>query len=168
MLPADRNLQRQTEAAKKLLVDLPREDDQLVADSIEGETSLFQAIDAAISEIDECEILIAGLDEKIKAFDARKKQMKDKSDRIRALIERAMVETDQMSIRLPSGTISLRKVGPALIVTDEALIPSRFWTAQPRPAPKLDKKALAEAVKSETIPGADLDNGSVSLSIRRR
>lgn len=168
MLPADRNLARETEAAKKLLADLPRDDDQLVTDSIEGETGLFEAIESALAEIDECEILITGLDEKIKAFDARKKLMKDRSDRIRALIERAMIETDQMSIRLASGTISLRKVAPGLVITDEALIPSRFWTAQPRPAPKLDKKALAEAIKSETIPGADLDNGSVSLSIRRR
>lgn len=168
MLPADRNLMRQTEAAKKLIADLPADDEQLVADSIEGETNLLEAIAAALSEIDECEILIVGIDEKLKVLEARKKQQKDRADRIRALIERAMLETEQFSLRLPTGTITLRKSGPSLVITNEADIPASFWVEQERPAPKLDKKALAEAVKSKSIPGASLDNGTFSLSIRRR
>ncbi|WP_364652599.1 siphovirus Gp157 family protein [Agrobacterium radiobacter] len=168
MLPPDRKLMRETEAAKKLISDLPPDDDQLVADSIEGETGLLEAIDAALSEIDECEILIVGIDEKIKVLETRKKQQKDRADRIRTLIERAMLETEQFSLRLPTGTITLRKVSPALVINNEADIPARFWVEQERPAPKLDKKSLAEAIKSEIIPGASLDNGTVSLSIRRR
>lgn len=168
MLPPDRKLMRETEAAKKLISDLPTDDEQLVADSIEGETGLLEAIDAALSEIDECEILIVGIDEKLKVLETRKKQQKDRSDRIRTLIERAMLETEQFSLRLPTGTITLRKVAPALVINNEADIPARFWVEQERPAPKLDKKSLAEAIKSETIPGASLDNGTVSLSIRRR
>lgn len=168
MLPADRNLMRQTEAAKKLIADLPADDEQLVTDSIEGETGLLEAIDAALAEIDECEILIVGIDEKLKVLEARKKQQKDRADRIRALIERAMLETEQLSLRLPTGTITLRKSGPSLVITNEADIPASFWVEQERPAPKLDKKALAEAVKSKPIPGASLDNGTFSLSIRRR
>ena len=38
MLPADRSLQRETEAAKRLIENMPRDDAQLLADSIEGET----------------------------------------------------------------------------------------------------------------------------------
>lgn len=169
MLPADRSLQRETEAAKRLIDNMRSDDDQLVTDSIEGETNLFEAIETALSEIDECEILITGIEEKVKAFDARKKLIKDRAERIRALIERAMIETDQQTIRLPTGTISLRTIAPALVILEEADIPARFWVPQERPAPKLDKKALAEAIKTDpTIPGAALDNGTVGLSIRRR
>ncbi len=136
---------------------------------IEGETNLVEAIDAALSEIDECEILIAGIDEKIKSFDARKKQQKDRCERIRALIEQALVATDQMSMKLPSATLSLTKRAPGLVVTNEADIPARFWIEQERPAPKLDKKALAAALKEhEEISGATLDNGSLSLTVRRK
>ncbi len=169
MLSADRSILRETETAKRLIADMRSDDEQLVTDSIEGETGLFEAIEAALSEIDECEILIIGLEEKIKAFDARKKQAKDRAERMRALIERAMVETEQQSFRLPAGTLSLKKVPPALVITNEADIPAAFWVEQERPAPKLDKKALLEALKeNETIPGAALDNGSVSLTVRRK
>jgi hypothetical protein len=168
----ERQMHIQVEAAKKLIASLhdmdATDDAELVADAIEGETGLIEALDAALAEIDECEILIAGLDEKIKAFDARKKQQKDRAERIRALIEQALVSTDMQSLRLPSATISLAKRAPGLVVTNEADIPARFWVEQERPAPKLDKKALADALKSGDVPGASLDNGSFSLTVRRR
>lgn len=171
-MSSDRSLQIQTEAAKKLMSSLhaqdAADDAELVADSLEGETNLLEALDAALSEIDECEILMAGLDAKITAFDARRKQQKDRAERIRALIEQALVVTEQSSMKLASATISLSKRAPQLVVTSEADIPTRFWVEQERPAPKLDRKALAEALKAETIPGASLDNGTVSLTVRRR
>lgn len=170
---AERNMQIQMQAARKLLDGLRdqgiEDDSDLVADSIEGETNLLEALDAALSEIDECEILIFGLDEKLKAFDARKKMQKDRAERIRALIEQALMMIDQRSFKLPSATISLTARAAGLVITNEADIPAKFWIEQERPAPKLDRKAIAEALKAkEAIPGAELDNGSVSLSVRRR
>lgn len=172
-LNTERSMIVQTEAAKKLMASLKEQglegDAELIADSLEGETNFLEAIEAALAEIDEREILIIGLDEKIKAFETRKKQQKDAAERIRALIEQAMMATDQTSLKLTTATISLRKVAPAVVITNEADIPARFWIEQERPAPRLDKKALAEALKAnETIPGADLDNGSIGLSVRRR
>lgn len=170
---AERTILIQIEAAKNLLSGLKdhgiEDDAELVADTIEGETNLLEAIDAALSEIDECEILIAGLDEKIKVFEARKKAQKDRTERIRALIEQALVTTEQTSLKLPTATLSLTKRAPGLVITNEADIPARFWIEQERPAPKLDKKALSEALKgNEDVPGATLDNGTLSLSVRRR
>lgn len=162
---------RQTEAAKRLLRSMNEDDasdDALVCDTIEGETGLFEAIDAALSEIDECEVLVAGLKAKEQAFEARRKTIEARAERIRAMIEQAMLATEQHSIRLPSATLSLRTIKPGLVVLNEADIPSRFWIEQERPAPKLDKKALAEAMKTEQISGVTLDNGSVSLSVRRK
>lgn len=172
-LSPERQIIVQMEAARNLLSGLKDQgiddDAELVADSIEGETNLIEALDAALSEIDECEVLIVGLDEKIKAFEARKKMQKDRAERVRALIEQALVMTDQQSLKLPTATISLTRRAAGLIVSNEADIPARFWVEQERPAPKLDRKALADALKAEeTIPGAELDNGSVSLSVRRR
>ena len=169
----ERTLMIQMEAAKKLLSNLrdqgANDDAELVADSLEGETNLIEALDAALSEIDECEILIAGLDEKITAFDARRKMMKDRADRIRALIEQALVMTDQQSLKLAGATLALSRRAAQVVIANEADIPARFWVEQERPAPKLDKKALAEALKeNEAVPGASLDNGTISLTVRRR
>lgn len=166
-------VRRQTEAAKSLLTSLHEQgaddDAELVADAIEGETDLVEAIDAAMAEIDECELLIAGLKAKETEFEARRKTIERRAERVRALIEQAMFATDQKTMKLPTATISLTQRAPGLVVTNEADIPSRFFVEQERPAPKLDKKALAAAIKAgEEVPGATLDNGSVSLSVRRK
>lgn len=169
----EHHLLRQTEAAKRLVSSLKEsgetDDAELVSDMIEGETSLNEAIEAALAEIDEAEIIIAGLKAKEQAFEARRKQQEDRANRIRAMIEQAMLATEQQSLRLTTATVTLRKIAPALVITNEADIPTRFWIEQERPAPKLDKKALAEAVKNnEPIPGATLDNGSFGLTVRRK
>ncbi|MDX0522988.1 siphovirus Gp157 family protein [Sinorhizobium medicae] len=169
----EHTMRRQTEAAKALLVDLRNQgaddDTDLVADTIEGETNLMEAIEEAIAELDECDVLVTGLKAKETEFEARRKAVEKRAERIRALIEQAMLATDQTSLKLPTATLSLTKRAPGLIVNSEADIPSRFFVEQERPAPKLDKKALAAAIKAgEQVPGANLDNGSISLSVRRK
>jgi hypothetical protein len=71
------------------------------------------------------------------------------------------------TIKSPALTLSVSRRSGDLVVTDEALVPSRFFKPQP---PVLDKKALKEAVVSdgEIIDGATIGNGSISLTIRRK
>ena len=71
------------------------------------------------------------------------------------------------SIKCPTLTLSISRRGGDLVVTDEALIPSRFFKPQP---PVLDKKALKEAVVTdgEVIDGTSIGNGSIGLTIRRK
>jgi hypothetical protein len=70
-------------------------------------------------------------------------------------------------ISSPEMTLSMSTRGPDIVVTDEASVPSRFFTPQP---PKLDKKALKDAVLTdgEVIEGVTLGNGKISLTIRRK
>lgn len=173
MAEVEFNIARQAEAAKRLVSSLRLQgvdgDDELVADTIEGQTDLKEAIEAALAEIDECEIYIIGLKAKEAEFESRRSRLEERVDRIRAMIEQAMLTTEQQSLRLAGGTVSLNRRQPGLIVSKEADIPTRFWVEQERPAPKLDKKALAEALRNgESVPGANLDNGSFSLSLRRK
>lgn len=166
-------LRRQTEAARDLLANLSAEgvsdDEELVADVIEGETGIHEAIGAALDEIDEAEILIEGGKVKAAKLQSRIATEERRIERIRAAIERAMVTLDLPTIRLPTATISIAKRKPGLVVGDESAIPSRFWVQPDPPAPRLDKKALLAALNdNEAIPGASLDNGSVSLTVRRQ
>jgi hypothetical protein len=164
-------LRKEAEAAKSLLADLRadgEEDAELEADAIEGETGLLEAIGEALAANDEDEALVIGLKAKEEQFAARRAAIQERIERRTALIERAMLDTHQTRLRLPTATLTLAKRAAGVVIINEADIPARFWVAQPTPAPKLDKKALKEALATETIPGATLDNGSVSLTVWRK
>lgn len=166
-------LRRQTEAARDLLSTIRSEgagdDEELIADTIEGETDLHEAIAAALDEIDEAEVRILGGKAKVKQIEERVAGEERRVERLRAAIERAIVSAELPTpLKLPTATISVSKRKPGVVIDDEAAIPSRFFVQPPAPAPKLDKKALAEALVAEAVPGAHLDNGSLSLTVRRR
>ena len=165
-------LRREAEAARDLIAMVRSEgaggDEELMADAIEGETDLLEAIAAALAEIDESDVLILGGKEKIRQLEARVASEERRVERMRAAVERAIVMSEiPTPIRFPTATIGITRRAPQAVIDDEAAIPARFFIEQPRPAPKLDKKALAAAMKDGPIPGAHLDNGTISLSVRR-
>lgn len=188
MSDAEYQVRRQTEAAKALIILLKDsgtgDDAELVDDAIEGETGLKEALAAALDEIDECEVLAVGCKAKEEMFASRRAAAEARAERVRGLIEQALVAIDLAEpMRLVGATLSLTKRPRQAVITNEADIPAKFFTEQPRPAPKLDKRALLaalneiEAKRAATpegeapptpIPGATLDNGSVSLSVRRK
>lgn len=165
-------LEREARAAAELVAMLKAEghegDAELAHDMVEGETGLMEAIDAAISEIDACDVIAAGCAAKIADLDARAKNAKARADRVRAMIEQAMALADLDTARRPCATVTLRKVPPKPIIEPdrESEIPSQFWKPQP---PKLDRAAITAAAKAgETIPGVTMSNGGLSLTIRRK
>ena len=88
------------------------DDMALLADTIEGETNLFEAIDVALAEIDETELLVTGLKEKERQFAQRRRGMEERLKRFRSLIEQAMSIAEQVKLRRPSATLTLRKLPP--------------------------------------------------------
>lgn len=173
MSDTEHQLRRQTEAARDLLAGLRSEghddDAELLADAVEGETSLLEAIGAALDEIDEAELLILGGKAKVDQIGGRIAAEEKRVERIRTSIERAIVTAElPVPIKLPTATISIAKRAPQPVIDDESAIPSHFYVQPPAPPPKLDKKALAAALAESAIPGAHLDNGSISLTVRRR
>lgn len=172
-IDVSRKLVIEAEAAKRLLVQLRAQghgdDLELAADVIEGETSLHEAVAAAVDQIDELDVLAIGLKAKEDAFADRRRNIEARGENLRAAIELAMISAEQENIPLPTATVFISKRKRSLVVENEAEIPSEFFEAQERPAPKLNKRALSAAlVAGDKVPGATLDNGTVSLSIRRK
>lgn len=173
MSDTEHQLRRQTEAARDLLAGLRSEghddDAELLADAVEGETSLLEAIGAALNEIDDAELLILGGKAKVVQIEGRVAAEEKRVERIRASIERAIVTAELPTpIKLPTGTLSIARRAAQPIIEDESALPSRFFVQPETPAPKLDKKALAAELRGGAIvPGARLDNGSISLTLRR-
>ena len=163
--PTANKLRREADAARGLMDELAGHDEETRHDMAEGETSFFEAIDAALMEMDQCAEIVAGCKAQIETYQARKAKFEGRADRLRGLIEQAMVIAEIPSIRRPMATLSVKATKPAPIINDEAAIPARFWKPQP---PKLDKTAINQAVKDgETIEGVSMNNGGTSLQIRR-
>lgn len=141
------------------------DDKDLLADTIEGQTNLREAIAAVMAGIDEDELMLHGINEMGKALGARSSRIKARVDRRRAAIERGMTVAELSKLELPQCTLSIRRVPPSMHITDESKIDRAFWKVQ---APTLDRNALKEALKNGVqSDGAHLDNGSQTLAIRR-
>jgi len=167
MSEVSHELHQQTCAAKVLLEqlrDLEADDDDVVRDSIEGETDLHEAIEAAVKRLGDDLAAIEGLEAYIKKLDGRKARLKKRVDTTREAIANAMELARLPKMETPLATIAQKKVPPKVIIADEADIPSDFFKPQP---PKLDKKAVMDALKAkQAVPGTQLSNGGTTISVR--
>ena len=77
-----------------------------------------------------------------------------------------MVELDLKKITAPDFTVSIRPGTPALLVLDEAAVPSIYW--EPRD-PRLNRQGLLSDLKGGAdIKGVTLSNPEPVLSVRTR
>lgn len=164
-------------------------DGELLVDMIEGETDLFETIDALLVGIHADTGIVSGISSMQDALESRKTRFQSRIERARALIEQALsIAEIDAPVERAGGTLSLAKRAPSLVVVEEADIPADYWKAG---KPTLDKttltaalreaaKAREEALKIEAedqraaalaalpapIPGVTLSNAAPSLSIR--
>jgi len=169
MSDVSRELHIQGEAARALLLnikDVVEDDAEMIETAIEGETNLKEAISAAVDRILELDAHEEAITAQIKALSERKERFSHQSERIKAAVHVAMSQAELRKMELPVATISVRAVPPKAEITDEAILPSRFWKPQD---PKLDRKAILDALKAkEEVPGATLSNGGETISIRSK
>lgn len=159
------DLNKQARAARDLVAALKGEDEDLVHDMTEGETDLFEAIDAALAEIDECALIIDGCKAREAEFESRRLRAERRRETVRTLVEQAILLAEVGTVRRPTGTLTVSLVKPKPIVTDESAVPTKFWK---QPEPVLDKAAINAAAKAgESIPGVSMTNGGSRLTIRR-
>lgn len=158
---ADR-LAREASAAKSLLAELNTDDEDFQHDVVEGETNLLEAIDAALSQMDDCDIITSGCKDVIDKIKARSDKAAARKNRLRGLIEQALVIAGMDTAKRPTATLTVRKVKPKPFVSDESLLPSEYWK---QPDPVMDKQAINKL--DAPIPGVTFTNGGTSLQIRR-
>jgi hypothetical protein len=128
----------------------------------------FRALCLDIAEAAvEHELQAKAVADRIAEMTERKSRLLRTSESLRAIVLQGMEIRGEATIQSPTLTLSVSKRRGDLVVTDESLVPSRFFKPQP---PVLDKKALKEAVVTdgEIIDGTAIGNGSISLTIRRK
>lgn len=154
-------------AIESLLAEYPElaDDDTLRADMIEGETRAFDLLDRLVSEAQDAAALSAGIKGLLESLGKRKAAAERREEAMRALALRIMEAAKLDKVVLPRGTLFTRRLAPTVRLLDEKLIPDEFW----RVKREVDKAALKAALQNANgfpIPGAELTNGGVGLTIR--
>lgn len=165
---AVRRMALEAEAAKSLIESLRAvgdDDDRLIVDMIEGETSLFEAIDILLGRIVETKGLLTGTEAVIADLQTRRERFSDRMKSLRAIIEQALVKAEiDVAVERPIATLSMSRRARKVEIATEADIPAEFWAPGD---PRLDKKALKEALEAgRTVPGAYLTNQAPTLTTR--
>lgn len=142
------------------------EGDPLLTQSfIEGETFVPELIDAALVSIDNDQVLIDGLKVRIDDLSKRKSRIEKRVTVLRGLIEQILVQSETKWIETRLATVSVKAAAQQLGEIDESKLPSKYFVPQD---PKLDRKALLKDLRDGVqVDGATLNNGGLSLAIRR-
>jgi hypothetical protein len=132
-------------ALKESLAAVAGDDDDLIADMVEGETDLFEIIDRLLERITLNNALADGVQRHLEDLEARKERFEARVATDRSLIEQAFTIAGlESSIQRPSATLGLSKRGPKLVIDEEADIPADYWRTGD---PVLDRKALKQALE---------------------
>ena len=144
----------------------PDLDEQTLADTVEGLTDLHEILAAIVRAALADEALAAGLKGRIAEMQERLERLQERAAKRRQIVKDTMVELDLKKLTAPDFSASVRPGMPALLVIDEAAVPSIYW--EPR-EPRLDRQGLlAELKQGAEITGVTLSNPDPVLSVRTK
>jgi hypothetical protein len=150
----------------RLLAEDPQIDEQTLADTVEGLTDLHEMLTAVIRAALADQALASGLEGRIGEMHARRDRLQDRAAKRRQIAKDVMVELDLKKLSAPDFTASIRPGTPALMVIDEAAVPSIYW--EPR-EPRLNRQGLVTELKQGAeIAGVTLSNPEPVLSVRTK
>lgn len=163
-------LDRHTITAKSL-ADALRErgfadDEDLIADVIEGESDAMEAVSRLLRWMAEKQSHAAILGDLVSSYGARKKRYEEAVKTARGALARFMDETGLTRIERPEATLSMRQTGPSFIFAadlDPSSLPPQFQKV----TIEADRDEIKKAVLAgEEVPGVTLSNGGMSLAVR--
>jgi hypothetical protein len=150
----------------RLKAEDPQIDEQTLADTTEGLTDLHEILTAVIRAALADEALANGLKGRIAEMEDRLGRLQDRAAKRRQIAKDTMIELDLKKLAAPDFTASIRPGMPALMVIDEAAVPSIYW--EPRD-PRLNRQGLLADLKhGAEITGVTLANPEPVLSVRTK
>ena len=144
----------------------PDLDEQTLTDTVEGLTDLHEILAAVVRAAVADEALVTGLKGRIAEMQERLERLQERAAKRRQIVKDTMVELDLKKLTAPDFSASIRPGMPALLVIDEAAVPSIYW--EPR-EPRLDRQGLLSELKQGAeITGVTLSNPEPVLSVRTK
>ena len=150
------------------LLDYPvlKDDEQLRADTLEGQTDLKETLTAILHKIDEDEMMATGIEERMLALGARHERVRLRVSYWRAVILKIMQWTDLKRLELPEATLSQRAGAPKLIGNpDVSLLPEELVKVTRQPNRVAIKEAL---LRGDIVPECSLSNAEPTLAIHTK
>lgn len=139
------------------------EDEELRADTIEGETDAYRVLSKIVAIERDANSMIAAITERAKELSSRKERYTRRKDAMRSLLLRLLKAADLNKVSLPEATVSIGKGRAGVEIVDEALLPDNVVKLKREP----DKTAIkAELDAGNEVPGAVLRIGGETLTVR--
>lgn len=184
------DLQEYLNDKEAIELDINESNDYLVNDKAQADyfIRLSKQCQAEIDQVTEyieeerrryLELLDAYLEEQIQAIERRKKFY---DDALESYIHRELDNTNKRSMKLPHGTLALKKQQPHYVYEDADIIewakeahPDLVKTTIPEPKVSLDKKKLKEQgtimdgvlyIDGEAVPGVQIELKDDAFSIK--
>jgi len=162
------SLERATAAAKSLADAMRTDDDDLIADMIEGETDAMEGVSRVLRWISERNAYIAALKTVEADMAERRKRFEEGVDTARAALATFMDTVGLSKIERPEATISLRPASPSVAYAAD-FDPERLPEELRRWKCEADRPAVKAALEAgEEVPGATLNNGGTVLTVRTK
>lgn len=138
--------------------DLP---DEVVVDTLNGMDGELVEKAANVAAV---VLSLDGFAEKIKEAEQRmaqrRKALENRAKNLRGYLLVCMQKAERPKIETPELRLSVRKNPAAVVVTDAAKVPARFWRIPDPPPPEIDKAAIKQAIKDgAAVPGVHLEQG---------
>jgi hypothetical protein len=122
----------------------PQIDEQTLADTVEGLTDVHEILATIVRAALADEALARGLKGRVAEMQERLERLQDRAAKRRQIVKDTMVELDLKKLTAPDFTASVRPGMTALVVIDEAAVPSIYW--EPRD-PRLNRQGLLADLK---------------------
>lgn len=151
----------------KLLNEHPdlKDDQETLDDTLEGCTNFKEAVDRLVDVIAHDTELVTGCAARLKFLSARKKRLEDRIERNRLLILEAMQKVEKRNLEHPEYTLTRGSKPRGVILTNERLLPADYVVPQPSKPDMM--KIKHDLLLDMEVPGAVLDNGGETLTMRR-
>jgi hypothetical protein len=138
----------------------------------EVEAEIQAALEAEVRKVDRisfyiatCERNASGLKEEVARLNERRAMWERRSERVREFVKGFMLRTETQKLDGQTATFFLRAATPAVVISDEALVPDEF--KQTTITVTVNKRAVKDAIEAgHVVPGADLSIGGQTL-VRR-
>lgn len=144
------------------------DDEDLIADSIEGETDALEAVSAVLRWKAEQDAMAVALKAQEGDLQARRRRFEERGAGARLAIAAFMDQCGLTKLERPEATLSLRQGAPAVVKA-----PTFSADDLPDDLVRLKREPDAAAIKSaleagREVPGAMLSNGAPILTVRVR
>ena len=155
-------LRAHIEALRHSHPQIANEEDQWLL-TLESETELPEFLARVVARMQDTDAKIDGIGNLIAALKARCDRFEQRSDAMRALAFKVLVQAGVKKLELVAATLSIRAGVPRVIITDETRLPENFVRIKREP----DKHLIASYLKSgHPVDGAELSNSEPQLAVR--